>query len=149
MDILSISHVDAIGKSSRASGVNVSLRRMSLSCCFFCRLYVDYFIQCGLRLNPLEAFHKRFAVRQCLGSQGVNGSICCNEKCSPICASPVKVANILRGLDDAQKFSQVVENPDPARPRDPNVALFVAFHSIGYSLFELAVADILCERSSS
>ena len=60
----------------------------------------------------------------------------------------MKIANILGDFNHTQAFSFGVENPDAARPRNPNIALFITLHSIWYSSFKLSIADVLCETSS-
>src|SRR5215203_5559469 len=91
--------------------------------------------------------HVRLAARADRRSDRVQRRRARDEDRVPVLTTPAEVARVLRDLDHAEVLAGGGDDPDPARPGDPDVAPLVTLHPVGDPFLDHAGADSLGEQA--
>src|SRR5919106_6388113 len=89
----------------------------------------------------LLSAHVGLATRPDDRADRVEGRRARDEERVPVLAAPGEVARVLGDLDRSEMLAGRGDDPDPARPRHPDVPALVALHPVRDSLLDDPRAD--------
>src|ERR1044071_1916365 len=100
----------------------------------FCMSWISSAVRLGssfsLAMSISLLGHVGLAPRPDLRLECVQRRRARDEHRVPVGAAPGEVADVLRDPDRAEVLAVGADHPNAARPRDPDVALLVAFHAV-------------------